>query len=63
MTIVTIHITDTHRAAVLRLAKQNKQVIDVVDDNGNLVRGRVLALRNVTPTKNLRWIADVEVQR
>lgn len=59
--LTTIRVTDAKRAAVLKVAVRNKQVTDVVDEDGDTVRGRVLALHRASDDGASFWIALVEV--
>ena len=60
MTMTTIVVTDRARAAALHIAMHNKSVVDVIDSEGDTVRGRVLKLYDIAEGKG-RWIAVVEV--
>ena len=59
MTMTTIIVTDKMRAAALHVAMHNKSVVDVVDSDGDTVRGRVLKLYDMDDEG--RWVAVIEV--
>jgi hypothetical protein len=64
VTVTTIRLSDKLRAACLRIAMQNKQVVDVIGDDGDTIRGRVLAIDVVNSEQrwstNAEWIVLVE---
>jgi hypothetical protein len=59
VTITTIRVTDKLRAACLRVAMYNKQAIDVVNEDGDTVRGMVLALHQ--DKGEASWVVVLEV--
>ena len=65
--VTTIRVTDRLRVACLRIALKNKQIIDIVDDDNETIRGRVLAIDSVQATEqwatSAQWIVLIELLR
>lgn len=57
MIIETIHVTDMFRVAALRLALRNKQVINVVGDDGETYHGMVESIVN---SNDFMWTVNIE---